>query len=257
MEWHRSPRVPIETALLAPQSCGRRRRRRAALLFEIVRSITRSFDHVLAGALGECHRLDTTPLIDPEISRSIERIQERLLESSSAARRLCGLTDTADVGHADAAATTDLDATLREFITVARPLCRADGRRRGARIRVRARLESGARVASSAERLRELATGLLSQAIDALPSGGVVDVETADSECGPWLEVRYADAHAPVVTVARPVAADEVATESVTHASTTLRVRLHRVEGVDAVGGYSEPAPRAAASPLTSLSKPM
>src|SRR5262249_46387403 len=133
--------------------------------------------------------------------------------------RLRALIDTPAVCRVAPEETAGLDESLREFITVVRPLCRADGRRRGVRIRVRSRFVSGARVRSSGERLRELATALLLQAIDALRGGGTVEVEPGDAPSGPWLEVRYADADSPAT-------------------STTLRVRLHRPEPVVR---YSEP----------------
>jgi signal transduction histidine kinase len=254
MGWHQGASVPFDLPAFGPTSCSRRRKRRAALVFEIVASITRGFDHVLAAALGECHHVETSPLIDAEISQSLERIHGWLLESSSTAQRLRALLDTPAVCHAPPEEAADLDRTLREFVTVVRPLCRADGRRRGVRVRVRAHFSSGALVSSSGERLRELATGLLSQAIDALPEGGVVDLETGDAENGPWLEVRYADDHALAIPIARQLATDEIETESETHASTTLRVRFHRlVPGAP----YSDPAPRALSLRATSVSKPM
>jgi signal transduction histidine kinase len=220
MEWKQDPVAPLDLPPFAPSSCSRRRRRRASIVFEVVASITRGFDHGLAAALGECHHAEASPLLDSESSQSLERIHGWLLESSSTARRLRALIETPAVCRAAPEESADLDATLREFVTVVRPLCHADGRRRGVRIRVRSRFASGACVSSSGERLRELATGLLMQAIDALPAGGVVDVETGDAQNGPWLEVRYADSHAPA-------------------SSTTLRVRLHRLAPLVP---YSDPA---------------
>jgi hypothetical protein len=213
------PVAPLDLPPFASISCSPRRSRRASIVFEVFASITRGFDHVIAAALGECHHVETAPQIDAESAQALERVHGWLLESASTARRLRALIDTPAVCRVALEETADLDETLREFVTVVRPLCRADGRRRGVRIRVRSHFASGARVSSSGERLRELATGLLMQAIDALPAGGVVDVDTGDAASGPWLEVRYADVHSPA-------------------SSTTLRVRLHRLAPIVP---YSEP----------------
>lgn len=232
MGWKQDPVAPLDLPSFAPESCSRRRRRRASIVFEVFASITRGFDHGLAAALGECHHAETSPLLDAESSQSLERIHGWLLESSSTARRLRALIDTPAVCRVAPEESADLDATLREFVTVVRPLCRADGRRRGVRIRVRSHFGSGALVSSTGERLRELATGLLMQAIDALLGGGVVEVETGDAASGPWLEVRYADAHSHAT-------------------STTLRVRFQRLAPLVP---YSEPAARAPSLRATSSS---
>lgn len=232
MGWKQDPVAPLDLPPFAPSSCSRRRRRRASIVFEVVSSITRGFDHGLAAALGECHHAETAPLLDSESSQSLERIHGWLLESSATARRLRALIETPAVCRVAPEESADLDATLREFVTVVRPLCRADGRQRGVRIRVRSRFGSGAHVGSTGERLRELATGLLMQAIDALQAGGVVDVETGDAASGPWLEVRYSDARADAT-------------------STTLRVRFQRLAPLFP---YSEPAARVASLPATSTS---
>jgi len=221
-------RVPTGRDVAAPIPCSGRRRRRAALLFEMVGAITRSFDHLLAAALGECHRVGSAPVLDPDVARSIDHIRGWLLEASSAARRLQGLAGAPAACREARGAAGDLDRSLREFGAVARPLCRADARRRGVTIRLRARPASGAVVATTATRLREVATELVAQASDALATGGVIDVATGDGAGGPWLEVRCTDARL---------------------AATTLRVRLHRP---GEVAGY-EP-PRGAPARATSSS---
>jgi len=232
MGWKQGPVAPLDMPPFAAPSCSSRRKRRASIVFEVVATITRGFDHVLAAALGECHHVETSPQLDTDNTQSLERIHGWLLESSSTARRLRALIDTPAVCRVAPEEAADLDATLREFVTVVRPLCRADGRRRGVHIRILTHFGSRAFVHSSGERLRELATGLLTQAIDALHAGGVVHVESGDAPYGPWLEVRYSEPlpHAP---------------------STTLRVRLHRLAPVVP---YSEPAARFPSLRATSTS---
>ncbi|HET7224334.1 MAG TPA: ATP-binding protein [Candidatus Eisenbacteria bacterium] len=156
-------------------------------LGEMAGGVAHDFNNILAAILGRTQLLLQTS-DDPELRRQLEVIEQAALDGAQAVRRVQEFTR---VRQDERFETVNMDVILASVVELTRPLWEAETKRRGVRVAVEVRPGATLPVAGNPGELREVFTNLLLNAVDALPEGGVVTIDSADRDG--LVEVRVSD----------------------------------------------------------------
>ncbi len=147
---------------------------RARALAGVAGGIAHEFNNLLAIILGKTQlaleRSDSTG-----IREDLTVIEETAWRAADTVRRLLAFVSTRSE---EGMATVDLNALVQDVVTFTRPLWKDDSEAHGIRIEVATDLMETASVHGLATELREALTNLMLNAIDAMPLGGRLVIQT-------------------------------------------------------------------------------
>ncbi|MFH1486931.1 MAG: ATP-binding protein, partial [Chloroflexota bacterium] len=125
---------------------------------------------------------------DQRVKHALSQIEQAALDATNMVRRLRMVSQQPKTERATAVA---LDEAVKSVMALVEPRLRELQQTGRAPIEIVFRLESGAWVEASAADLREVATNIILNALDAMPAGGRLEVSSHIQDG--WVEVRFAD----------------------------------------------------------------
>jgi signal transduction histidine kinase/CheY-like chemotaxis protein len=145
-------------------------------LGEMAAGVAHDFNNILAAILGRTQLL-IRDNHDPEVARQLLVIEQAARDGAQAVRRVQEFTR---IRHDEGFAPLDINAVLLDVIELTRAAWETDAKARGVAIRVHRSLDARAAIAGNPSELREVMTNLILNAVDAMPKGGDLHVETED-----------------------------------------------------------------------------
>jgi signal transduction histidine kinase/ActR/RegA family two-component response regulator len=146
-------------------------------LGEMAGGVAHDFNNILTAILGRTQLL-LRGAEDPELRQALTVIEQTALDGAHTVRRIQEFTR---VRHDEAAESVDLNEVLVQVVELTRSSWQAQAKVRGVLIQVDMDLRALRPVLGSAPELREVFTNLLLNAVDAMPKGGRIRIESADS----------------------------------------------------------------------------
>jgi signal transduction histidine kinase/ActR/RegA family two-component response regulator len=145
-------------------------------LGELAGGVAHDFNNILAAILGRTQLLLQA---GPEAAtrRQLEVIERAAQDGAQAVRRVQEFTRLRQDEHFDA---LDVAEVLRGVLELTRPAWESESKRRGTTLTTELELRARQPVAGNASELREVFTNLVLNAIDAMPWGGHLAIETVD-----------------------------------------------------------------------------
>jgi signal transduction histidine kinase/CheY-like chemotaxis protein len=156
-------------------------------LGEMAGGVAHDFNNILAAILGRTQLLLQNH-DQPEIRRQLQVIEQAALDGAHTVRRVQEFTR---VRNDERFETLDVNQVLLGVLELTRPAWEASAKRRGVSVNVARRLEAASPIAGNASELREVFTNLVLNAVDAMPDGGQLSIETEDR--AERVQVRIAD----------------------------------------------------------------
>lgn len=151
---------------------------RARALAGVAGGIAHEFNNLLAIILGKT-QLALERSDSSGIREDLTVIEETAWRAADTVRRLLAFVSTrSDEGMA----TVDVNALVQDVVTFTRPLWKDDAEAHGIRIEVAPDLAAAASVHGLATELREALTNLMLNAIDAMPRGGRIVIQTRSDD---------------------------------------------------------------------------
>jgi signal transduction histidine kinase/CheY-like chemotaxis protein len=149
-------------------------------LGEMASGVAHDFNNLLAAILGRT-QLIALHVEDPRLRQWLDVIERAALDGAQTVRRLQEFTR---IRRDEPLVAIDLNDVVRDALEITQSRWRDEPRRRGVEIEVRTALAELPPVAGDAAELREALTNLILNAVDAMPQGGVLTVESgaADGE---------------------------------------------------------------------------
>ena len=155
-------------------------------LGEMAGGVAHDFNNILAAILGRTQLLlQTTP--DPAIRRQLTIIEQAALDGAQTVRRVQEFTR---VRQDERFETIDLNQVLLDVLELTRPAWETGPKRRGIQIDVHLELQASRTTAGNASELREVFTNLLLNAVDAMPRGGELWLQTENGTDTVRVQVR-------------------------------------------------------------------
>ena len=156
-------------------------------LGEMAGGVAHDFNNVLAAILGRTQLLLKSS-DDPELRRQLKVVEQAALDGAHTVRRVQEFTR---VRQDERFETLDVNEVLMGVLELTRTAWEAGAKRRGVSIDVDVDLNASRPIAGNASELREVFTNLVLNAVDAMPWGGKLSV---NSECeGEHVKVRFRD----------------------------------------------------------------
>ncbi len=177
------------------EQAGLMRGERTRVLAALGAGFTRELHPVFATLLGRAQLLLGRAQNDP-LREGLAELEEAAWRGTDLLQRLLGLAEADQRG-----AVADLPAIVQEALSFARGRLRAASESRG-RIEMTAELGQTPPVEASATALREAVVGLVLNAVEAMPAGGILTVRTRSHEGG--AELVLADAGEGIAPEIRP-----------------------------------------------------
>jgi signal transduction histidine kinase/PAS domain-containing protein len=156
-------------------------------LGEMAGGVAHDFNNILAAILGRTQLLLQGTDV-PEVRRQLQVIEQAAHDGAHTVRRVQEFTR---VRHDERFETLDVNQVLLGVIELTRPAWEAGAKRRGVTVVVARRLEASRPIAGNASELREVFTNLMLNAVDAMPRGGELRIESEDD--GDQVRVRFSD----------------------------------------------------------------
>ena len=156
-------------------------------LGEMAGGVAHDFNNILAAILGRTQLL-LQGTEQPEVRRQLQVIEQAALDGAHTVRRVQEFTR---VRNDERFGTLDVNQVLLGVIELTRPAWETGAKRRGVTVVVARRLDASRPIAGNASELREVFTNLLLNAVDAMPRGGHLRIESEDH--GAEVRVRIAD----------------------------------------------------------------
>jgi signal transduction histidine kinase/ActR/RegA family two-component response regulator len=160
-------------------------------LGEMAGGVAHDFNNILTAILGRTQlllRSTSRSATDPEVRRALHVVEQTALDGAHTVRRIQEFTR---VRHDEVQESVDLNEVLGQVVELTRSSWQAQAKARGIVITVTQDLRARRPVLGSAPELREVFTNLMLNAIDALPEGGRIHIESED--VGERVVVRVID----------------------------------------------------------------
>lgn len=166
-----SERVHAQQALVEAE--------RLRILGQMAGGIAHDFNNILVGVLGYAEKALLDIVEDPaSLVSDLQRIIASANDAAEAVRRLQSLYRRAD--DTSDFAPVDVDALVTEVLALMEPSWKDAPQARGVTVHVETHLAAPAPVLGNAAELRRVLRNLVSNAIDAMPSGGQLTLSTRD-----------------------------------------------------------------------------
>ncbi len=164
-------------------------------LGEMAGGVAHDFNNMLAAILGRAQLLKlylertasedvTKP--DPQIAEGLDIIERAASDAAETVRRIQEFTKVRS--HADFVM-VDLREVVKDVIELTRPRWKDQAESRGVRVTVREDLGEVSPVLGSPSELREVLINLVVNAVDAMPKGGEIVIETGVEEDVSWISL--------------------------------------------------------------------
>jgi CheY-like chemotaxis protein/anti-sigma regulatory factor (Ser/Thr protein kinase) len=147
--------------------------------------VAHDFNNLLAAILGRA-QLTLHRLTDPKLRQWVGIIERAALDGAQTVRRLQEFTR---VRRDEPLVAVDLKHVVRDALDITQSRWRDEALSRGVTIDIRAALGAVPEVAGDAAELREALTNLILNAVDAMPEGGTLRLETSTVADGVQLVV--------------------------------------------------------------------
>ncbi|MBI2206057.1 MAG: GAF domain-containing protein [Candidatus Rokubacteria bacterium] len=144
-------------------------------LGEMASGIAHDFNNLLAAILGRA-QLVLQRITDPKLRQWVTVIERAALDGAQTVRRLQEFTR---IRRDEPLVAVDVNRIVRETLEITQSRWRDEPASRGVTIRVESALGDVPEVAGDAAELREALTNLVLNAVDAMPDGGTLTLETA------------------------------------------------------------------------------
>ncbi len=163
---------------------------RLRALGEMAGGVAHDFNNYLTIILGNAQLLlsQEDGSISDDVQESLETIERAAAEAGETVRRIQEFTR---VRTTRVFSTVDVNRVVSDAVDVSRPRWKDEAIARGAEIEVLMHLGEVPPVNANASELGEVMMNLILNATDALPRGGVIEVESRQSE--EWVEIIVAD----------------------------------------------------------------
>ncbi|MBI2217854.1 MAG: GAF domain-containing protein [Candidatus Rokubacteria bacterium] len=155
-------------------------------LGEMASGVAHDFNNLLAAILGRA-QLALRDAQDAKLRHWLEVIERAALDGAKTVRRL---QDFTRIRRDEPFVPIDLNEIVRDALDMTQARWREEPQSRGIRVDVRADLGDVPAVAGDAAELREALTNLILNAVDAMPHGGTLTLETGPVAGGVELQVR-------------------------------------------------------------------
>jgi CheY-like chemotaxis protein len=150
--------------------------------------IAHDLNNTLAAILGQAELLKLR-ITDPDVQAGLTTLETAAADGAQVVRRL---QDFARQRGAAPQASVDLSQVIQQALELSRPRWKDEAHRRSAPIEVVTRLEECPPIQGHASELREALMNLIFNAVDAMPTGGVLTLTTRVAKAG-WVELQVAD----------------------------------------------------------------
>ena len=155
-------------------------------LGEMAGGVAHDFNNILAAILGRTQLLlQSTP--DAGMRRQLGVIEQAALDGAQTVRRVQEFTR---VRQDERFETIDLNQVLLDVLELTRPAWETAPKRRGVQIEVHLELQCSRTTAGNASELREVFTNLLLNAVDAMPRGGELWLQTENASDAVRVQIR-------------------------------------------------------------------
>jgi signal transduction histidine kinase/ActR/RegA family two-component response regulator len=144
-------------------------------LGEMASGVAHDFNNLLAAILGRAQLL-LRRIDDPRLRQWLQVIERSAIDGAQTVRRL---QEFARVRRDEPLVPVDVNDIVRDALEITQSRWREDSLRRGVTIEVRTTLDPVPLVAGDPAELREAMTNLILNAVDAMPSGGVLTLASA------------------------------------------------------------------------------
>jgi len=166
---------------------------RAEVIAKVAGGVVHNFNNILAVLLGRVElmlgQVESGRLDAVQLRRGLLSVQKVTRDAAELLKRLRDLTQPP---LHQPFVTFDLNGVVRDAVEFIQPHVATVSQTTGARLGLTHRLTSAPTpVSGQASALREVVVNLLLNAIEAMPAGGDISVETRRD--GPWVIVRVAD----------------------------------------------------------------
>lgn len=173
------------------QSENVRRAEKLRSVGQMASGIAHNFNNVLSAIIGRVQVLklnaEKSRLDRDEVLRCLDVIERASLDGSETVRRLQEFSR----GHREVdVERADLNDLVHSVIEITRPRWKDQAEQQGVHIRLETKLSSVASVACVPGEMREVLTNLIFNAVDAMPEGGTLTIETAQDGVAAVLTVR-------------------------------------------------------------------
>jgi GAF domain-containing protein len=161
---------------------------RLRALGEMAAGVAHDFNNLLAVVIGRAELLLAHGHASENVERGLQTIRQAALDGAQTVRRIQEFTRTR---RTRPFRRVELGALLREAVELVRPRWQDDAQRRGITYEVRVEGRPAPPLAGIAEELREVFMNLLTNALEAMPTGGRFTFQlVADAE---WVVVHAVD----------------------------------------------------------------
>ncbi len=164
-------------------------------LGEMAGGVAHDFNNMLAAILGRAQLLklyleraasEESVELDPQITEGLDIIERATSDAAETVRRIQEFTKIRS--HMDFV-NVDLREVVKDVIELTRPRWKDQAESKGIQITIKERLREVSPVLGSPSELREVLINLVVNAVDAMPKGGEVLIETGVEEDVSWVSV--------------------------------------------------------------------
>jgi len=155
-------------------------------LGEMAGGVAHDFNNILAAILGRTQLLLQT-VGDPDVRRQLGVVEQAALDGAQTVRRVQEFTR---VRQDERFETLDVNRVLYGVVELTRPAWEAGAKRRGVVVHMHLDLRATQTMAGAASELREVFTNMVLNAVDAMPAGGELWINSLDLADGVRVQVR-------------------------------------------------------------------
>ena len=155
-------------------------------LGEMASGVAHDFNNLLAAILGRA-QLVLHRLTDPKLREWVGVIERAAIDGAQTVRRLQEFTR---IRRDEPLVAVDLNQVVKDALEITQSRWREEALSRGVTIDVQTALGAVPEIAGDPPELREALTNLILNAVDAMPDGGTLTLETADVAEGVRLVIR-------------------------------------------------------------------
>ena len=151
---------------------------RIGVLGRMASGVAHDFNNILAAILGRVELMLLAPGDRKGIEKGLRAIQAAALDGADTVRRIQEFTGVAR--QQKELVELEVNDIIRDVVSMTEPRWKDQPQRDGIRIEVSMALNSRQLISGNASDLREVLTNMIFNAVDAMPNGGMLSLETYD-----------------------------------------------------------------------------
>lgn len=153
---------------------------RLRALGQMASGIAHDFNNALMRMMGGLELVDMAGELNNKQSQYLEMVRTSILDASNVVARMRDFYRPASAKREDEV--VRLNPIVEEIVTLTRPIWHDLALARGTTIKVQTTLNEVSPIAGQASEIREILTNLIFNAIDSMPKGGVLTIQTAQNQ---------------------------------------------------------------------------